>query len=134
MLRPGVEAADEASGDDGGLTNIDFVSSTRRPPRGGPSMSGGAKDGCEGAGDDEGPAPGDCGGRGGRTGDGMPADGRAFCGGALKEVEALRGGALAGAVRGAFDGGPDAGRGIGGFDEKSSNGGMYDGRGALTGF
>lgn len=45
-------------GDDGGLTNIDFVPSTNLPPRGGPSSSGGfANVICEG---DEGPAPADC--------------------------------------------------------------------------
>jgi len=52
----------DARGDDGGLTNIDFVPSTKRPPRGGPSARGGANDVCWGPGED-GPAPGDCGGR-----------------------------------------------------------------------
>lgn len=53
---------DGARGEDGGLTNIDFVPSTNRPPRGGPSMRGGLNDACWGAGED-GPAPGDCGGK-----------------------------------------------------------------------
>lgn len=34
---------DGASGDGVPLTNIDFVPSTKRPPRGGPSMRGGVK-------------------------------------------------------------------------------------------
>lgn len=55
-------AEDGARGEDGGLTNIDFVPSTNRPPSGGPSMSGGLNDVWWGAGED-GPAPGDCGGR-----------------------------------------------------------------------
>lgn len=49
---------DGKRGEGGGLTNIDFVPSTKRPPRGGPSTSGGLNEVCCGAGED-GPAPGD---------------------------------------------------------------------------
>ena len=42
----------DAKGDEGGLTNIDFVPSTRRPPSGGPSMTGVVNEACE-AGDDD---------------------------------------------------------------------------------
>ena len=38
-----VDDEDGASGDGVPLTNIDFVPSTNRPPRGGPSIKGGAK-------------------------------------------------------------------------------------------
>ena len=43
---------------------MDFVPSTRRPPRGGPSLTGGANDGglTVGGPGEEGPAPGDCSG------------------------------------------------------------------------
>ncbi len=51
--------ADAARGEVGDLMNIDFVPSTKRPPRGGPFDKGGAKDDCEDAGEEEGPAPGD---------------------------------------------------------------------------
>lgn len=50
--------ADAARGEVGDFMNMDFVPSTKRPPRGGPFDKGGAKDDCEGAGE-EGPAPGD---------------------------------------------------------------------------
>lgn len=40
---------------------MDFVPSTNLPPRGGSSAGGGVKVLCEGVGDVEGPAPGDCG-------------------------------------------------------------------------
>lgn len=56
-----------ASGDGVCLTNIDFVPSTKRPPRGGPAWMDGAKvvDCAEKGGTcDDGPAPGDCGRRG----------------------------------------------------------------------
>lgn len=66
MGADGVAVAGPSGDDDeGDLTNIDFVPSINLPPRGGPSsIGGGAKLTCEGAGDVEGPAPGDCGGIG----------------------------------------------------------------------
>lgn len=58
----GPASASGPSGDGDGLTNMDFVPSTRRPPRGGASLGGGAKDDvfAGGATGDDGPAPGDC--------------------------------------------------------------------------
>ena len=126
---------DEASGEDGDLTNMDFVPSTKRPPRGGPAESGEAKEDCDAPAED-GPAPGDCGGRGPRIGDDTPEEGPGgsplvdaetliggTSGGPFIDGVALNGGADGGPLRETLDGGPDAGRWIGGL-KSSSRGGM----------
>ena len=56
------DAVEAAPADEDGVMNIDFVPSTRRPPKGGMPAELGA---CGAVADDgvDGPAPGDCGGK-----------------------------------------------------------------------
>ena len=113
-------------------------------------MRGGAKEDCDGAGDTEGPAPGDCGESGARVdedtllGESGPVDdpfvdtvtlmgGRLPEGPIIDDVALIGAGTFCEGGRGELDGGPDAGRGIAGL-EKSSSGWIYVGRGVLIGF